>query len=151
MLRIGRNRGFTLAELMVVLAILAIMAAMVLPNFNQYIQQRRLNGAARQIMSDFMSARMAAVSQNRKVKMFFFNNHQYKICDDADGNGIVNDGEGTVRTRDIQNDYPGVTLTFTANPVFSLNGTANGTTVTLTNPAGTRTVSLATSGRAMIQ
>lgn len=151
MLRTGKGRGFTLVELMVVLAILAIMAAMVLPNFNQYIQQRRLNGAARQVMSDFMSARMAAVSQNRKVKIFFFSNHQYKVCDDADGNGTVNDGEGTVQTRDIQNDYSGVTFTVTADPVFNLNGTANGTTVTLTNPSGTRTVSLATSGRAMIQ
>lgn len=137
---------------MVVLAILAIMAAIAIPNFRQYTMQNRLNGAAREVMSDFMSARMTAVSQNRKVKIFFFSNHQYRICDDADGNGTVSDGEGTVQTRDIQNDYPGVTFSaVSADPVFMLNGTASGTTVTLTNPFGTRTVSLATSGRAMIQ
>ncbi len=151
MLKIRGKRGFTLIEMMVVVAILGIMAAIAIPNFRQYIMQSRLNGAARQVMSDFMSARMTAVSQNRKVKIFFFSNHQYKICDDADNNGTVSDGEGTVQTRDVQNDYPGVTFTSTADPIFNLNGTANGTTITLTNPSGTRTVSLATTGRAMIQ
>ncbi len=151
MLKIRGKRGFTLIEVMVVLAILAIMAAISIPNFRQYIMQRRLNGAARQVMSDFMSARMTAVSQNRKVKIFFFSNHQYTICDDADNNGTVSNGEGTVQTRDVQNDYPGVTFTATVDPVFNLNGTANGTTISLTNPAGTRTVSLATTGRAVIQ
>jgi len=118
-LRREKNQGFTLIELVVVLAILGIMVAIAVPNFKQYMFQRRLNGAARQIMSDLMSARMKAITQNRKVKVFISgNNHQYTVCDDANGDGIVSNGEGTVQVRDIQYDYPGVTYTATVPTIF---------------------------------
>jgi len=65
-LRREKNQGFTLIELVVVLAILGIMVAIAVPNFKQYMFQRRLNGAARQIMSDLMSARMKAITLNRE-------------------------------------------------------------------------------------
>jgi len=136
---------------MVVVAILAIIAAFVVPQFKPYMMERRLNGAARQVMSDLMAARMTAVSQNKKVKIFFFDDHQYKICDDANGDGTVANGEGTVQNRDIQSDYSGVTLAKTADPVFQLNGTANGTTITLSNSMGTKTVKVATTGRVLIE
>ena len=44
-----------------------------------------------------MSARMKAVSHNRKVKVFFTGNNQYKICEDADNNGSVDDCEGILK------------------------------------------------------
>ena len=151
-MRREKNQGFTLIELVVVLAILGIMVAIAVPNFKQYMFQRRLNGAARQIMSDLMSARMKAITQNRKVKVFISgNNHQYTVCDDANGDGTVGSGEGTVQVRDIQYDYPGVTYTATADPIFFVNGTAYGTTVTLANTSGTKKVAVATTGRVKIE
>ncbi len=144
------QKGFTLAEMMTVTAVLAIMAAVAVPNLKAYTLQSRLNGAARQVMSELMGSRMKAVSQNSKVKVFF-SDHEYRICDDANGDGTVDDGEGTVLTRDIQNDYPGVTLSATANPVFLLNGTAIGATITISNGVATKSVSVASTGRVLIQ
>jgi type II secretion system protein H len=151
LLRSGK-RGFTLIELMVTIAVFGILAAIAIPNFQTYMQQRRLNGAARQVMSDLMAARMKAVNENRGVRVFFFSNHQYRICDDADGNGTVSDGEGTVETKNVQTNYSDVTFSaVTANPSFSRNGTASGTTVTLTSPAGTQSVVVALTGRVRIE
>jgi type IV fimbrial biogenesis protein FimT len=146
--------GFTLIELMIVIALIAILAAIAFPNFREFMVQRRLNGAARQVMSDLMHARMQAVSQNNRFSVTFPSNHEYTILDDDDNDGVADGGEET-QTRNIQTDddnaYFDVTLNSTANPViFFPRGNANGTTVTVTNSAGSKNVSVAITGRVMI-
>lgn len=145
-------RGFTTIELMIVIAIFGILAAVAIPGFVSQMPRYRLNGAARQVMGDLMWARMQAVSLNRRVKVFFFNNHEYKICDDADNNGTVADGEGDVQVKDIQDNYHDVTfdLTATADPVFSPRGTATNRTITLTNSNGSKSITISIAGRVKI-
>jgi len=138
-------------EMMVVITILAIIAAIAIPNFMSLLPGMRLNGAARQVMGDLMAARMKAVTLNRRTKVFFDSGTQYRICDDDDNNGTVDDGEGDVVTRNIQTDYNDVTLSSTAEPVFQSRGTATGTTVTLTNSSGSKNVTVAITGRVKIQ
>lgn len=144
-----KARGFTLMELMIVIAIMAILAAIAAPNYTSFMAQRRLNGAARQIMSDLMHARMQAVNQNNEFKITFVNSHEYQILDDDNSNGSSDSGE-SVRTKSVQTDYSDVTLSSTANPVFNPRGTANGATITLSNSAGSKSVSLAITGRVII-
>ncbi|NOR46950.1 MAG: hypothetical protein GQ533_02735, partial [Methanosarcinaceae archaeon] len=94
----------------------------------------RLNGAARQVMGDLMAARMQAVSLNHAVKVFFYSDHQYKICDDVNDDGTVDYGEGNVQVKDIHSNYHDVTLTKSMNPVFQPRGTASpATTITLSS------------------
>ena len=146
-----RESGFTLIEMMVVVIVLAIMAAIAIPSFMSLLPGMRLNGAARQVMGDLMGARMKAVKLNQRTKVFFDNSYQYRVCDDADNNDTVADGEGDVETRNIQTEYDDVTLSSTADPVFQARGTATGTTVTVTNSSGSKAVKVAITGRVKIE
>jgi len=131
-----KKAGFTLVELMIVIAIMAILAGIAAPNFQAYMAQRRLNGAARQVMTDLMAARMKAVSLNQKVKVSFTSDHEYEIWNDADGNGTVADDEGDDTERDIHPDYHDVTFSASADPVFQPRGTATYSKITLTSASG---------------
>jgi len=145
-----RESGFTLFELITTVSILAIMAMIAIPAFTSMLPGMRLNGAARQVMGDLMAARMKAVKLNHRTKVFFDSSSQYRICDDADNNETVADGEGDVKTRNIQTDYYDVTLSNTAEPVFQSRGNATGATVTVTNSSGSKDVKVAITGRVKI-
>ena len=148
-----KKYGFTLVELMIVLVIMGIVSAIAAPNFMHYMAERRLNGAARMVMSDLMAARQKAVSHNNEFKVFFnASNRQYTLLDDDDNDGAADTGEAT-EVRDMQIDYYDVTLSASANPIFTPRGTStNGTKVTLTSSrtGGTKYVKTAWTGRVKI-
>jgi len=146
-----RESGFTLIELMVTVGILAMMAMIDTPAFMSMMPGMRLNGATRQVMGDLMAARMKAVKLNHRTKVIFDSSSQYRICDDADNNGSVADGEGDVKTKNIQDHYSDVTFSSTNNPIFSPRGSAASLpTVTLQNSSGTKTVTVSIAGRVKI-
>jgi len=143
------HQGFTLAEMIVGIAVLGILAGIAIPAFITQMPEYRLNGAARQIMGDLMAARMQAISQHRKVKVFFSSPY-YTISDDANENGTVTNGEGDARTINIQDDYPNVTFTFDINPVFDPRGTATPSGGLLSSSGESRAVIVNVAGRVKI-
>lgn len=147
-----KKTGFTLIEMMIVVAIMGILSAIAAPNFMNYMAGRRLNGAARMVMSDLMAARQKAVSENNQVKVFFIGYHnRYYILDDNNNDGHYDYGEAYV-LRNINTDYYDVIFDATANPIFYPRGTAFGTTVTLTSSRTgvSKSVKVALNGRVKI-
>ena len=139
-------------EMMIVIGIIGIAAAIAIPAFMSMLPGMRLNGAARMVASDLMAARMNAVKQNNEFRVFFNtpSADQYQILDDDDSDGVADTGEA-VTTRNIQSEYPGVTMTSTNNPIFHPRGTAtNLATITLQNSSGAKTVTISIAGRVKI-
>jgi type IV fimbrial biogenesis protein FimT len=143
------NKGFTLAELIVWMGVLGILAAIAVPQFAAFRPGLRLNGAAREILAQLMWARAKAVEQNNNFVVSFPSNHSISILDDKNNNGIADAGEST-KTVDIQTDYYDATLTKGGgepDPIFYPRGTAIGnTTLTVANASGSRTVTVSVTG-----
>jgi type IV fimbrial biogenesis protein FimT len=66
---IVHEKGFTIVEIMIVFVILGISAALAMPNILDLMARAQLKGAARQVMSDLMWARMQAVSEQNAFKV----------------------------------------------------------------------------------
>jgi Tfp pilus assembly protein FimT len=136
-------------ELIISIAIAAIIMAILAPQLQKMMTRNRLNGAARQIVNDLMNSRMKASSQNNRFRVIFLDNHRYMIHDDDNNNNSIDTGEATI-TKDIASSYRDVTFSSTANPIFYPRGTSWGTTITVSNSIGSKTVSVSTAGRVKI-
>jgi len=86
-IRLRDKKGFTMIELLIVVAIIAVTAAIAIPNIISWIPTMRVNSAARDIVSEMQLARMKAVSErNNYVITFDTSTNQYSIYDDNDSN-----------------------------------------------------------------
>lgn len=133
--------GFTISELLVTVAIFAILATIAVPQFLALQPRFRLDGATRQVFSELMSARTKAVNENTTYTVTFPTNHTIQIVGSA------------TKVVDLQTLYKtDVTLSSTQATIqFSSRGTADvSPNITITNSAGTKTVSLKITGSATI-
>ncbi len=67
-----KRRAFSLLELLVVMAIIAIIAALTLPAFNNLGRAQSLSSAGSNLLDQFALARQTAVAQNRVVEVRFY-------------------------------------------------------------------------------
>ncbi|GER92316.1 hypothetical protein A45J_0031 [hot springs metagenome] len=156
MKRIGQ-KGYSLVEALVVIAIIAIVAAIAIPNLQRYAANSRLKNAARDIMGDIFLCRERAISENVQYRIQFnITNNSYTIEQPA-GTVIQTKSPSSFADdiRLIQNIptacYAGASTTFNVTTVdFQTRGTMNPTTGTilLTNNRGsTATITYNITGR----
>lgn len=91
-LRMRTSSGFTIMELMFVLAIGAIVASIAVPSFSSWRSRAKLNYAARVLRGDLEMAKSRAMRENNFVALKFVDANSYQVfIDDGAGDGDPGD------------------------------------------------------------
>lgn len=132
-MKLMNKKGVTLIELIVVFVIIAIGAALLVPNIGAWLPNYRLRTVARDITSTMRTAQLKAVSNNMEYRVFFPNANSYVL--QRNTGGFINDGG-------IQTVPAGIVLDLSNlpgnNAQFNPNSTCSIGSVTLANAKGTR-------------
>ncbi len=130
--------GFTVIELLVVLAVMGLTIGVAVPSFLSWLPGLRLSSAARQVATDLQLARMRAISQNSATTVTFnVSGASYMFGTDS---------------RNLGQLFPGITIASAAsNPTFTSRGTANTVTITLSNGVSQKLICVKAVGRVTIK
>ncbi len=147
-------RGFSLAELMVVLAVTGILATLVVPTLSSYAKGAALQAAARELATSINLGRQMAISRNTTVCVEVAVPAGIRLrtggCSGAVWSGPGTDAAGAI-TIAKSSRYQ---LSTTSNVVFTSLGAASPAgTYTLTDPANgaAHTVVVAATGRVSVR
>lgn len=88
MTKITNSDGFSLMEAMIVIAILAIMSAIAIPNMLSWLANKGLQSATRDLYSNMRKAQSAAVKNNRNCALSFDAAVGYQVYVDNNKNFI---------------------------------------------------------------
>ena len=154
----NRESGFTAMELMVVIAIIGIMAAIAIPGFSTWLPNYRLKTAARDLYSNMQKTKVGAIKSNSDWAIVFDPaNKRYRICSDDGGDSDwTNENENEESVVDLLVKYEGSAdyghgnatspiastfddeITYGSNVVvFNSRGTCNGGYVYIENDKNT--------------
>lgn len=89
-----KQSGFSLAELLVVIAVVGILALIGAPTFLGTLQRTRVNGTARQLATLLQLARLEAIKFSTPVKVIYdASDRRFHAFVDLDGDGVEDAGE----------------------------------------------------------
>lgn len=163
-----KQSGFTIIELLVAVAIAAILIAVAVPSYTRTIEKRKVTGAAEMIYTQMVAARTESLKRSKDIAMSFVAGTDWSLgYTDTEGAASCvpgtdckifdfnNDGtlDDEVTTSFDSEQFPDVTLAvLPANTVFEwIRATATtAPVVTLTTDNMEMQVQLSILGRAVI-
>ncbi|MBI5580889.1 MAG: prepilin-type N-terminal cleavage/methylation domain-containing protein [Deltaproteobacteria bacterium] len=160
-----RNSGFTVYELVVTIAVVAVLAAIATPSFLSWLPAHRLRGASINLMADMEMAKVRAIRENAFVAVQFGVDNYRIFVDDGSGGGVAGDWIQNGSERLVMNRAlpAGVTIPFAELTLvnqrvrFSSRGlpadplNANPELIPLVNQTGRRDIGLNRLGRLWVQ
>jgi type IV fimbrial biogenesis protein FimT len=128
------NQGFTLLELMIVVAILGIVTALAAPNFRDMIKNGRIDSAVNDFTSTLQFSKTEAISRVNPVTMCIRNDtgtdcgggdwaQGWIVFSDLNGDGALNGTDQVIMNHEPLDD----SITF-GGPVGSITYRPSGTT-----------------------
>lgn len=111
----ARRAGFTLLELMVTIAVLAIIAALAAPSFSNLINSNRLTAAANDLVGALQVARMEAIRRGTSVQVCPSTNGSSCSGDDWSRVIVLPAGTGATVIRDTTLETTGMKVVPSAN------------------------------------
>lgn len=137
----NNKSGFSVLELLVSVAMISILAAVAVPNFEAWLSGHRLSSSARDIYSLYQLSRLRAVKEKSDVYVTIneTTGDYNAFVDNGAGGGITNNGkqDGTELTIKSGKLEKGVTMVGVSVPAiqFTSRGFPRqfGTTVTIKN------------------
>ena len=137
MLILGReNRGLTLVEMVMTLAILGVLLALAVPSFVKYLPGIKLKGDVRDVASVMRLARMRAVAERAQYGVYFSvlaEPAQYTVFQDVNEDEDFQSGtDDVVFSRELNRRVVYRVVNFANDAaVFRADGTSNGGWISL--------------------
>ena len=151
-----KKSGFSAMELLMVLAVIAVVSAITVPSIISWRNGAKLRGAAGNLKGDLEMAKVNAIKHNNFVAVKF-NADTYEVFVDTSGNGDREAGEALLKNRalpaGVAFDFTHPDWTFPGNvTTFNGRGTADNGTAILTNGQGQeRHIKISTFGRIQVK
>ena len=151
------SKGFTLLDLIITLAILAIVAGIAYPMFQRFAVNGNLKTAARDIAADFALYKERAVAESRMYRIVLnVANGTYDIQQCGATGSSCGGGYNSIQVKNLANIANDITFdsgnTTVTDYFFQTRGTVNNGTIVLRNSRNsTGTIAINITGRTNVQ